>query len=187
MTNDHLQFEIDPQRPRQVSAATHLPPGRAALMMAHPGHEISIYHWVETARPDTFVLTDGSGHRVQSRLHLTTDLLITVGAKTGSLFGRFADAEIYAAMLKHDFQFFLTLADEVAMSLVKDRIDYVVGDALEGYNSGHDACRLLLNAAVALAEQASGRSIANYDFALGGRPGTCPEPQQGARIVAAPG
>lgn len=33
--------------------------GRAALVVAHPGHELRVYGWLEQARPRVFVLTDG--------------------------------------------------------------------------------------------------------------------------------
>jgi hypothetical protein len=50
----------------------------------------------------------------------------------------------------------------------------VVGDAIEGFNPSHDVCRLALNAAVRMAERASGEAIANYDFLLVGSPAECP-------------
>lgn len=31
------------------------------LIMAHPGHELLLYHWLEIARPTVFALSDGSG------------------------------------------------------------------------------------------------------------------------------
>jgi len=39
-------------------------------------------------------------------------------------------------------------------------MEVVAGDGVEGYNPGHDVCRLLLNAAV-LRLEAEGRTIAN--------------------------
>ena len=45
----------------------------AALVIAHPGHELRIHHWLERARPVTFVLTDGSGHTDHSRIEFHHD------------------------------------------------------------------------------------------------------------------
>src|SRR5207302_1074834 len=45
--------------------------------------------------------------------------------------------------------------------------------AIEGYNSTHDLCRSLINAAVRLVERRTGRAVANYDFLLVGRPDVC--------------
>jgi hypothetical protein len=36
-----------------------LPDGKAALVVAHPGHELRVFHWLRLARPCVFVLTDG--------------------------------------------------------------------------------------------------------------------------------
>jgi hypothetical protein len=41
--------------------ASALPDGRAALVIAHPGHELRALHWLRLSRPCVFVLTDGSG------------------------------------------------------------------------------------------------------------------------------
>jgi hypothetical protein len=44
-------------------------------MIAHPGHELRVHHWIERTRPLVFVLTDGSGHTGVSRLASTTAVL----------------------------------------------------------------------------------------------------------------
>ena len=36
---------------------------KAALIVAHPGHELRVHHWMELARPLVLVLTDGSGRQ----------------------------------------------------------------------------------------------------------------------------
>jgi hypothetical protein len=47
----------------------------------------------------------------------------------------------------------------------------VVGDRAEGFNPIHDAFRLTLNCAVALARKHGTSDITSFDFALFGRPG----------------
>lgn len=148
---------------------------RAALVVAHPGHELRVYGWLAATRPRVFVLTDGSGRTNVSRLDSTSKLLASVGAKRGSIYGRLTDAKLYAAILDRDFRLFTHLADELAASLVAERIDVVVGDASEGGNPGHDACRLVVNAAVRIASRDSGRAVSNFDFTLVARPDDCPE------------
>src|ERR1700742_4299674 len=69
----------------------------AALIVAHPGHELRLHGWMSLARPCVYVLTDGSGHSGQSRLAATTQLLSTIRAESGCIYGRFTDAEFYAA------------------------------------------------------------------------------------------
>src|SRR5262249_27975552 len=157
---------------------------RTALVIAHPGHELRVHHWLERAKPRVFVLTDGSGHTDRSRLGQTTALLKTVGASPGSLFGRFTDRELYRAILAVDADAFAALSQELAAALDNAGIDYVVGDAVEGFNPGHDVCRLIVNAAVMHLGAATGRTLGNYEFALEGAPDAClPEEKERAIVV----
>jgi hypothetical protein len=151
-----------------------LPDGHAALFIAHPGHELRVYGWLETARPRTFVLTDGTGRSANSRLHSTLRILDEAGGSPGSVCGRFSDLAVYEAILRHDYQMFTGLVHELADEFVCQQISYVVGDATEGYNTAHDICRLVLNAAVEEASRARGVRVGNYDFLLKGRPEECP-------------
>ena len=147
---------------------------RAALVVAHPSHELLIHGWVQSSRPQVFVLTDGSGRSGFSRLAQTASLLQKVGAEKGSIFGRLTDLDAYSAILKHDVNFFVRLVEELSEVFVSQRIDYVVGDAAEGYNTVHDICRVIIGAAVELAARRHGRQMQNFDFAVVGRPGYCP-------------
>lgn len=148
---------------------------KAALVIAHPGHELRVHHWLECAKPETFVLTDGSGRSTVSRLPSTTQILQRVQATHGSLYGRFSDQQIYTALLQHNTKLFADSVEELATAFVEHAIEYVVGDALEGYNPGHDVCRLLINAAVARANHRGKGSIANFCFSLVNLPDTYPE------------
>ena len=103
------------------------------LLIAHPGHELCVYGWLETVRPRVFVLTDGSGRSATSRLNSTSKILSVVGATAGSIYGRFTDRAAYAAILDREFDLFIRLASELAEALIAKRIDYVAGDAAEGY------------------------------------------------------
>lgn len=122
------------------------------------------------ARPRVFVLTDGSGRTNMSRVPSTRVVLEGAGATPGTIFGRFTDAAFYAAVLERDFPLFTALAGELARALVENQIDYVVGDAAEGYNPTHDVCRLLINAAIRIAARIREVPVANFEFALFGRP-----------------
>ena len=82
-----------PESPRKPDCHGVLPDGNAALIIGHPGHELRIHHWLESARPLTFVLTDGSGRGLESRLPSTRLVLERAGAKPASIFGPWTDAE----------------------------------------------------------------------------------------------
>lgn len=142
---------------------------RAALVVAHPGHELSVHGWLGLARPCVFVLTDGSGRDGRSRLKSTTEILSEAGAKPGGIYGRLADQAVYAALLSYNFDPLIRLVEELASTFLHEGVTYVAGDAVEGYNPTHDVCRLMIGAAVEMANRAGGRAIANFDFSLMGR------------------
>jgi hypothetical protein len=121
-------------------------------------------------RPLVHVLTDGSGSDGASRLRSTTAVLDDVGATRGSIYGRLTDREIYGAMLAGDHSSFIAIADELAADFIDRGTTLVTGDAVEGFNPSHDACRYVINAAVRLAAGRSGRAIACYAFPLDAAP-----------------
>ncbi|MGE0128099.1 MAG: hypothetical protein AB7U82_08465 [Blastocatellales bacterium] len=89
---------FDPQPLTQNSAqAMAVPNARAALVVAHPSHELRVHGWLETARPLVFVLTDGSGRSGKSRLDWTTQVLERAGVERGRVYGRLTDLEEYVA------------------------------------------------------------------------------------------
>lgn len=143
----------------------------SALVIAHPGHELRVFHWLETTRPTVFVLTDGSGRSGSSRLPSTTRLVDQVQAGVGSIYGRITDGEAYAALLNHEFETFINLARELASQLIEKQIDLVAGDALEGYNPTHDVCRLIINTAITMVNESGVTQVRNFDFPLTGAPG----------------
>ena len=162
--------------PKQIQNAMTEPSHerRQFLFVAHPGHELCVHGWLETARPRVFVLTDGSGRSGRSRIQSTTKILKQAGAEPGSIYGRLTDAEIYRAILNHDFELFLSITEEFAKALVLDEVELVAGDAIEGFNPAHDVCRLIINAAVEFVRRSWAQAIANRDFLLVGRHDTYP-------------
>lgn len=149
--------------------------GRAALIVGHPGHELRVYRWLELTQPTVYVLTDGSGHTGRSRLDSTRKVLDQAGATAGALFGDFSDADLYAAMLAGDAAALSRSVRALAEALARTQVDYVVADALEGFNPSHDLCRFLVNAAVALTQQTTRWPLRNFDFLLEGSPSACPD------------
>jgi hypothetical protein len=156
---------------------------RAALVIAHPGHELRIHHWLERAKPRVFVLTDGSGHTSCSRLSQTAALLEAAGALPGPIFGRLTDRQLYRAILALDADAFAALSQELAIALKDADVDYVVGDAVEGFNPGHDVCRLIINAAVLRLEAVTGRRLGNFEFAVEGPPAALATEERDHAIV----
>jgi len=144
-------------------------PHTSALVVAHPGHELRVYHWIEQHRPIYCCLTDGSGSGGTSRLSSTTRLLEHVGASLGPIYGRYSDASIYRLLLDGRVDVFVALARELAAALEEAGVDWVAGDAVEGFNPTHDVCRLIVDGAVAILRRTR-RDARNYEFLLDGPP-----------------
>lgn len=155
------------------------PTGRAALIIGHPGHELRVHRWLELAKPTVYVLTDGSGHTGRSRLRSTSKVLAAAGATPGTIFGSFSDGDLYTAMLAGDRAVLCRVVHALADALVCSKVDYVVADALEGFNPSHDLCRYLVNAAVALTE----KPLRNFEFLLEGSPTDCPKQLQADAVT----
>ena len=147
----------------------------AALVVAHPSHELRLHGWLEQTRPYVCILTDGGGRSGEPRLPRTTEILSRVGATPGAIYGRLNDLEVYAAILDGNSEIFTGLAEELAQAFVDEQIEYVVGDATEGYSVAHDICRIMIDTAVDLAERRHGHHVANFDFLVVGPPDECPD------------
>ena len=145
--------------------------GRAALVVAHPSHELRVHGWLEQTRPYVCILTDGSGRSGVSRLSQTSEVLSRAGATQGAIYGRLTDLEVYSAVIDGNSELFAGLVEELAHALVAEKIEYVVGDAAEGYNVAHDICRVMVDAAVECARQKHDHHVANFDFPVVGSPG----------------
>lgn len=176
--NSRHQFPLDSSRLSLNKRATSLshaslctrksftPFSRAALILGHPGHELKVLGWLSEYAPFVYVVTDGGGRRGASRVPSTAALVTEFGGQLGDVFGCISDAGIYQAILDKDIPFFLGLVDRIAASLIEHGIDFVAGDAAEGFNPTHDICRAVINAAVNMARAAASRRIANYEFLL---------------------
>lgn len=150
-------------------------PARAALVVAHPSHELRLHGWLEQAQPHVCVLTDGGGRSGEPRLTRTTEVLARVGATQGALYGRVTDAEVYSSILNGDAELFTEIVEELARMFADKRIEYVVGDAAEGYSVTHDICRVMIGAAVEMAHRCYDHRVTNFDFIVVGPPEECPD------------
>lgn len=139
-------------------------PPKAVLLIAHPGHELRLHHWLELARPTVFVLTDGSGGTGRSRMPSTITVLNQSGARGGTVLGPFTDHQIYEAIMNRDTDRLARLTSELAVAFAA--ADLVVTDAQEGYNPTHDLCHVIAELAAERASQIAGRTIPLYDYAV---------------------
>jgi hypothetical protein len=148
---------------------------RSAIIVAHPGHELRVFHWMERNQPLYCCLTEGSGGMASPRLDSTTRLLDSVGAAVGPILGRYPDKDLYRRLLSGDVALFAQLAVELAEALIATGVTVVAGDAVEGFNPVHDVCRFVIDGAVAIVRTRTGQTLQNYDFVLDSGPDSCPE------------
>lgn len=144
----------------------------ALLVVAHPGHELRVHGWLELARPEVWVLTDGAGRTGAGRLGSSRATIERAGARVGPVFGAFSDQEAYRLLLARDVPPVARLVEALADRLAAAAPIYVVGDALEGFNPVHDLCRVAIDAATVRAERRTGRRIESFDFPLEAAPDT---------------
>jgi hypothetical protein len=119
------------------------------LIIAHPGHELRLFDWMERERPLVFILSDGSGGAQSSRLDYSVAAIRAAGAGVIEGSGRRSDREWYAAILAGDIPAFTQTADAIAAAALTMHAPLVVSDAADGYNPLHDLCQAVAGAVVA--------------------------------------
>jgi hypothetical protein len=155
----------------RADAAGHILQSPAALVVAHPGHELRLFRWLELEHPTVFILTDGSGRSGESRLASSLAVLDAAGCGAGSIMGRFTDRAIYQAMMERDVDAVARATEELSNGLASGGFRSVVADALELYNPTHDLCSVMASLAVRRAVRITGRNIDRFAFPVVGAPG----------------
>ncbi len=69
-------------------------------------------------------------------------------------------------MLSKDAAPFIGIAKELAKEWDEAEVEMVAGDMIEGFNTSHDLCRIMINAAVEFLRQQRGKEIRNLEFPL---------------------
>jgi hypothetical protein len=119
------------------------------LVIAHPGHELRLFDWMERERPLVFILSDGSGGAQSSRLDYSVAAIREAGASLIEGSGQRSDRDWYAAILAGDIAPFTQTADAIAAVALTRHAPLVVSDAADGYNPLHDLCQAIAAAVVA--------------------------------------
>ena len=131
---------------------------KTILILAHPGHELRIFHWMERVRPTVCILTDGSGRNQSSRTAYSKKTLLAAGAEPGPVFGQTPDRAWYEAILARDTALFLKVANAMFQTVEGVSDVTVVADAVDGYNPVHDLASAI-GEAVAARLKASGANV----------------------------
>ncbi|WP_245455924.1 hypothetical protein [Mesorhizobium sp. M7A.F.Ca.US.008.03.1.1] len=116
------------------------------LILAHPGHELRIHHWLELKKPRIYLLTDGSGGRHSARTQYSRDVVEAAGATAGAVFGDIPDSAWYKALLARDFVVFADVLERISVDVSDMQDVQIVSDAVDGYNPMHDLAYAFGNA-----------------------------------------
>src|SRR6266404_3972148 len=118
------------------------------LIVAHPGHELRLFDWMERERPLVYILSDGSGGAQGSRLDYSVAAIRAAGATVIEGSGQRSDRQWYAAILAGDIPAFMQTADAITAAALTMHAPLVVSDAADGYNPLHDLCQAIAGAVV---------------------------------------
>jgi hypothetical protein len=150
-----------------------------ALIIGHPGHELRTFKFINDFKPDVYIITDGSGSNNDSRIDNTIKILEKAGAKYIKLFTPFSDKEIYKLILDGQIDEIVKLKNLIKIQVNEKKYDFILGDALEGFNPTHDLCRYIINGIV----YENNLSIQNYAVELDSAPDKAIEINNGNTIL----
>jgi hypothetical protein len=125
-----------------------------SLVVAHPGHELLAFAWLERLRPAVFIVTDGSGRDAEPRIAASKRLLEGGLGVPGSVFGRWSDRQLYDALFEGRFEVILALRDELTGRWLESGVRTVICDAYERRILMHDVVHLTVAASVERARSA---------------------------------
>ena len=131
---------------------------KTILILAHPGHELRVFHWLETVRPTVCILTDGSGGSQASRIAYSEDSVVGAGASVGPVFGVMSDKDWYGAILAGNGRPFHEAVEKIVNAARGEPEVTVVADAVDGYNPVHDLAAAV-GSAVAIGLAKSGSKV----------------------------
>jgi hypothetical protein len=135
---------------------------RSLLLMAHPGHELMLHHWMERHRPTVFALSDGSGSLGVARVERSERVIAASGATIGPVFGLLPDAAWYRAIVAQDAAPFARVIEAMTAG---EAPRAVVSDSIEYFNPLHDLCCVVAHVAVRRINARGGR-VQHLDYPI---------------------
>jgi hypothetical protein len=138
---------------------------RTVLLMAHPGHELLLHHWMERHRPTVFALSDGSGSLGIPRVERSKHVIEAGGAKVGSIFGLLPDAAWYEAIATQDVAPFIQVVKSIAMA-GDEMPQVIVSDSIEYFNPLHDLCCVLAHIVACQASARGSGFVQHLDYPI---------------------
>ena len=137
------------------------PVRRAALVVAHPAHEVRILRWLSLVRPHVYILTQGSRSGADSTRRAASERLIEAhGATVAKDWAGAWDRDLYDMLLDGKYGALLDWADQLTEDFIAREIDLVVADSWQLYNVAHEITYVIAALAAQRAREALGREVA---------------------------
>jgi len=138
----------------------------SAMIVAHPGHELFLHHWLEVDRPIVFALTDGSGGHGEDRRAMSLRIIQSAGASVGPVFGLAPDKRWYAAILAGEYDLFDQASRLIGTACRNAGVRRIVTDSIEFYNPMHDLCNALAAGIVRSLREGGAADVELFDYAI---------------------
>lgn len=136
------------------------PNRRAALVIAHPAHEVRILRWLSLVRPHVYILTQGSRSGADSTRRAASERLIeTHGATVEKDWAGAWDRDLYDMLLDGNYAPLLEWADQLTDDFIAREVDLVVSDSWQHYNVAHELTYVIAALAVQRTREALGREV----------------------------
>lgn len=153
----------DVGRSRAGDAAASL--GKTDFVLAHPGHELRLFRWLELLKPRVSILTSGSRQgESMDRLAASRALVASVGGEIGPLHGVTLDRDLYRLIMDGDPTPFAGWIDRLRDAWIASPPATVVTDSWQFYSVAHDLTHLMARVAIAEATAATGRAIECLEY-----------------------
>lgn len=146
---------------------------RPVLLMAHPGHELLLHHWIERHRPAVFALSDGSGSIGVARVERSKRVIEASGGSVGRVFGLLPDAAWYRAIVAQDVTPFLRAVEAIVDGASPPAA--VVSDSIEYFNPLHDLCCVVAHVATGLINGRGGNPVRHLEYPIEAEANRMPE------------
>ncbi|MBL8545991.1 MAG: hypothetical protein JNL81_05970 [Hyphomonadaceae bacterium] len=136
------------------------PERRAALVIAHPAHEIRILRWLSLVRPHVYILTQGSRSGADNTRRAASERLIEAhGASVAKAWAGAWDRDLYDMLLDGRYHDLLSWVDQLTADFIAREVDLVVADSWQRYNVAHDLAYVITALAAQRAREALGREV----------------------------
>ncbi|MES2907470.1 MAG: hypothetical protein V4691_10700 [Pseudomonadota bacterium] len=140
--------------------------GHSYFVMAHPGHELRLFGWLQNVHPTVSILTKGSRSGFCGRVDASAKVVEECGAKRGKMFGAIYDRDFYQFVLGNDIQPFHDWIDALRDEFIDASPELVVADSWQTYNVAHDLLHVMARVALAEAGRRTGKASQFYDYAV---------------------